>query len=93
MPRVNHSPVLLSSIRRPIAYGAGALALTAHTPAQPARDNGILALKARQLLAFESLDDFGRWYFPREVYEQARTQRDSDIKAIAPFYCEGAVIR
>ena len=31
---------------------------------------------------YESLDDFGRGYFPRSVYEEARTQSDFDILEI-----------
>ena len=31
---------------------------------------------------FESLDDFGRNYFPREVYEEARTQKEFDVLEI-----------
>ena len=43
-------------------------------------DGRILSLKPRAPLpAYESLDDFGRGYFPREVYEEARTQKDFDI--------------
>ena len=28
---------------------------------------------------YESLDDFGRGYFPKQVYEEARTQKEFDI--------------
>ena len=31
------------------------------------------------LPAFDSLDDFSRSYFPKAVYEEARTQHDFDI--------------
>ena len=43
-------------------------------------DGRILSLKPRASLpAYESLDDFGRGYFPKEAYEEARTQKDFDI--------------
>ena len=43
-------------------------------------DGKILNSKARSPLpAYESLDDFGRGYFPRSAYEEARTQTQFDI--------------
>jgi len=34
------------------------------------------------LPSYESLDDFGRGYFPRAVYEEARTQKEFDLLEI-----------
>lgn len=46
-------------------------------------DGKILSSKARSPLpAYESLDDFGRGYFPRADYEEARTQTQFDILEI-----------
>ena len=50
--------------------------------AQP-RDGEILSSKARAALpAFATLDDFGRSYFPRALYEEARAQQTFDILEI-----------
>lgn len=35
------------------------------------------------LPGYESLDDFGRGYFPRAVYEEARTQKEFDFQEIS----------
>ena len=46
-------------------------------------DGMILGSRARSPLpAYESLDDYGRDYFPRAVYEEARTQTQFDILEI-----------
>jgi dipeptidyl aminopeptidase/acylaminoacyl peptidase len=46
-------------------------------------DGQILGSKARSPLpAYESLDDFGRGYFTRAAYEEARTQTQFDILEI-----------
>jgi hypothetical protein len=39
----------------------------------------VIAKARPPLAAFESLDDFGRSYFSRDVYELARAQQDFDI--------------
>lgn len=45
-----------------------------------AQDGHIRELKPRPPLApFESLNDFGRGYFPRAVYDEAREQKDFEI--------------
>ena len=55
---------------------AAALALTA----QPRPDGEILSSKPWPTLPeFASLDDFSRNYFPRAVYDEARTQKSFDI--------------
>jgi len=60
---------------------ACASALTAAAAQEP--DGQILSLKSRSPLpAYESLDDFGRGYFPRAIYEEARTQTKFDILEI-----------
>lgn len=47
---------------------------------QERTDGEILVAKPRQVLgAFESLDDFGRSYFSRDVYERARAQQEFEI--------------
>jgi dipeptidyl aminopeptidase/acylaminoacyl peptidase len=50
---------------------------------QSPREGEILTSKPRAALPpFESLDDFGHNYFPRAVYEEARTQKDFDVLEI-----------
>jgi len=50
----------------------------AHEP-----DGKILSSKPwPQLPSYESLDDFGRGYFPKSVYEEARTQKEFDLQEI-----------
>ena len=57
---------------------ASALTVAAQEP-----DGQILSSKPRSPLpAYESLDDFGRGYFRRAVYEEARTQTQFDILEI-----------
>ena len=60
------------------------LALTSAWPvAAQEADGKILSSKAWPPLPdFESLDDFGRGYFPRPVYEEARTQKEFDVLEI-----------
>jgi len=41
---------------------------------------------------FESLDDFGRGYFPRPVYEEARTQQEFDVREIT-YASDGLPVR
>ena len=41
---------------------------------------------------FESLDDFGRGYFPRPVYEEARTQKEFDVLEIT-YASDGLPVR
>lgn len=41
---------------------------------------------------FESLDDFGRGYFPRPVYEEARTQKKFDVLEIT-YASDGLPVR
>jgi len=58
----------------------------------------ILSSKVRSPLpAYESLDDFGRGYFPRTAYEEARTQTQFDILNITyvsdGFHVPGLLIR
>ena len=44
------------------------------------------------LPAYESLDDFGRGYFPRPVYEEARTQKEFDVLEIT-YASDGLPVR
>ena len=58
-----------------LLVGASALSVAAQQP-----DGQILSTKPRvPLPGYESLDDFGRGYFPRAVYEEARTQTGFDV--------------
>ena len=41
---------------------------------------------------YESLDDFGRGYFPRAVYEEARTQKEFDLLEIT-YASDGLPVR
>ena len=70
--------------------------MTAAVAQEP--DGKILSSKARSPLpAYESLDDFGRGYFPRTAYEEARTQTQFDILNITyasdGFHVPGLLIR
>ena len=57
---------------------------------ESARNGDILTCNARAPLPpFDSLDNFGRGYFPRAVYEEARKQTDFDILDIQ--YSSGGV--
>jgi dipeptidyl aminopeptidase/acylaminoacyl peptidase len=61
-----------------LLLGAPALAAGAQQP-----DGKILSTKPRAPLpSYESLDDFGRGYFPRAVYDEARTQTSFDVLEI-----------
>ena len=44
------------------------------------------------LPAYESLDDFGRGYFPKQVYEEARTQKEFNIAEIT-YASDGLPVR
>jgi dipeptidyl aminopeptidase/acylaminoacyl peptidase len=68
-----------------------AAALSAAAAQQP--DGKILSSKPWPPLPnFESLDDFGRDYFPRAVYEAARTQKDFDLLEIT-YASDGLPVR
>jgi dipeptidyl aminopeptidase/acylaminoacyl peptidase len=57
-----------------------ACAVTLNAAAAQVPDGKILSSKARSPLpAYESLDEFGRGYFARASYEEARTQTQFDI--------------
>lgn len=56
-------------------------------------DGKILSSKPRSPLpGYEFLDDFGQGYFPREVYEEARTQKDFDVQEIT-YASDGISVR
>lgn len=58
-----------------LLLGAAPWSVAAQQP-----DGQILSTKPRAPLpSYESLDDFGRGYFPRAVYEEARTQTGFDV--------------
>jgi dipeptidyl aminopeptidase/acylaminoacyl peptidase len=68
--------------------GASALTVAAQEPA-----GRILSTKPRALLpSYESLDDFGRGYFPRAVYEEARAQTGFDVLDIT-YASDGLPVR
>ncbi len=61
--------------------------------AQSPHDGDILSSKPWPALpAFESLDDFSRKYFPKAVYEEARTQNDFDVLDIT-YASDGIPVR
>ena len=56
-------------------------------------DGKILSSKAWPPLPnYESLDDFGRGYFPQPVYEEARTHKDFDVLEIT-YASDGLPVR
>ena len=56
-------------------------------------DGKILSSKPWPPLSdFESLDDFGRGYFPKPVYDEARTQKEFDILEIT-YSSDGLPVR
>ncbi len=56
-------------------------------------DGHILSAKPWPALPnFDSLDDFGRGYFPRPVYEEARTQKEFDLLEIT-YASDGLPVR
>jgi len=62
-----------------VAYASVLMVAVAQEP-----DGQILSSKPRSPLpSYESLDDFGRSYFPQAVYEEARTQTQFEILDIA----------
>ena len=68
--------------------GATALFAADHEP-----DGQILNSKPWPLLPnYESLDDFGRSYLPRAVYEAARTQKEFDVLEIT-YASDGLPVR
>ena len=82
--------VITSSFFLLIQLLVGAPALPA---AGPEPDGQILRSKIRSLLpSYESLDDFGRGYFPRSVYDAARTQTGFDILEIT-YASDGLPVR
>jgi len=70
------SSLLLLAVQ--FLVGPSALSVAAQGP-----DGRILNSKPWVTLpTYDSLDDFGRSYFPRAVYEEARTQKDFDFVEI-----------
>jgi len=61
--------------------------------AQPPKNGDVLTSKPRAPLPpFESLDDFGRNYFSRAVYDEARTQQNFDVREIT-YASDGLPVR
>ena len=74
-----------------IQFLVGASALS--VAAAPEPDGKILSSKPWPPLPnYESLDDFGRNYFPRSVYEEARTQKEFEIVEIT-YASDGLPVR
>lgn len=70
-----------------------ALVMPLMSPALDEHDGRILSSKPwAPLPAFDSLDDFGRNYFPRPVYEEARGQKDFDVLDIT-YSSDGLPVR
>jgi len=71
-----------------LLVGTPAFSVAAQEP-----DGQILSTKPRAPLpSYESLDDFGRGYFPRAVYEEARTQTGFDVLDIT-YASDGLPVR
>ena len=71
-----------------LLVGPSALSVAAQEP-----DGRILNSKPWPTLpSYDSLDDFGRGYFPRAVYEGARTQKDFDVLEIS-YSSDGLTVR
>lgn len=71
-----------------LLVGTPAFSVAAQEP-----DGQILSTKPRAPLpSYESLDDFGRGYFPRAVYEEARTQTGFDVLDIT-YASDGLSVR
>ena len=74
------------------AYGDQAPVVGTSVPAKET-DGRILNTKPwSPLPSYESLDDFGRGYFPRAVYEEARTQKEFDVLEIT-YASDGPPVR
>lgn len=70
-----------------------ALAFTMQAPAQPRHDGRILSSKHWPALPdFDTLDDFSRNYFPKAVYDEARTQAAFDVLDIT-YSSDGLPVR
>ena len=71
-----------------LSVGASAFSVAAQDP-----DGRILSTKPRAPLpSYESLDEFGRGYFPRAVYDEARAQTGFDILEIT-YASDGQAVR
>jgi len=74
-----------------IPFGIGVSALSVADAQEP--DGQILSSKPWPPLPnFESLDEFGRGYFPRKVYEEARAQKEFDVLEIT-YASDGLQVR
>ena len=63
-----------------VSVSAVRITLSEHASPQATKDGEILSSKPRATIpVFESLDDFSRNYFPRAIYDEARTQTDFDV--------------
>jgi dipeptidyl aminopeptidase/acylaminoacyl peptidase len=77
-------------MRRSITIIAAAIL---HAYAQPRNDGDILSSKPWPTLpTFDSLDDFSRNYFPKTIYDEARTQKVFDILDIT-YASDGLAVR
>jgi hypothetical protein len=96
--QVNGSPLrfprrLPSALHRRFCVTVALVSLTVHASAEPPKDGEVLTSKARAPLPmFESLDHFGRDYFPRAVYDEARTQESFDVLEIT-YASDGLPVR
>lgn len=77
-----------------MAMAYGGQAPVVETPAAAKQTDGrILSSKPwAPLPAYDSLDEFGRNYFPRAAYEEARTQKDFDVLEIT-YASDGISVR
>jgi len=80
------SSLLLLAVQ--FLVGPSALSVVSQEP-----DGKILTSKPwPSLPKYESLDEFGQSYFPRAVYEEARTQKDFDVLEMS-YASDGLAVR
>ena len=68
-------PCFFSAVLRIACITVALIILPVRASPQTTKDGEILNSKPyAPLPSFEALDDFGRGYFPRAIYDEARTQ-------------------
>lgn len=83
----------MSAFKRFFSLATAIAALSCLTALAQEPDGKILNSKPwPSLPAYESLDDFGHGYFPKQVYEAARTQKEFDIAEIT-YASDGLPVR
>ena len=83
----------LSTARRMVCATVALTTLPVHGSPQATKDGAILDSRPHAPLPlFESLDNFGRSYFPQAVYNEARAQKDFDVLEIT-YVSDGLPVR